>query len=324
MVSFNRPMSLGDIFSETFSLLKFTFTRSIVIVLVFMIPAAFILSAGLNSLLDSLPDAAALKSYSADAFPAEEALINDAAINFVSGLVMYFISLTGYMLLYLAAWVGLVYIGSEEMKGRGSSLFDAFRKIFSVTYLKVLWQYVLILLAVYGCMLIPVGIIAAGSSVFSPAIAGLGVILLFAVIVFAVYLIFRWFFAGVNIVITGDSVMASFSKSSWLVKDYWWRTFGLVILLSLVFNIIISIISLPLTILVMWDFMSAFFSNPAVFENPVNPDIISVLLSFIKGIGWLIAFSTALQLLLTPYYMLLMYYDLRIRKNDVLVDWLIS
>jgi hypothetical protein len=301
MFNRNTPMQLGDIFSITFELLKSTLLKSLIVVLAFMIPAAFILTAGFNSLFTDL-------------YLKDENVNPVETFTAITILIGYLSSISFYMLLFLAAWIGVITIASRAIQSENFSAGDGFRSVFSVTYIKVLGQLLLIGLIFGGCMAVPFILIALGGGFQSSILIIAGVLIFMAAAAFVIYLVYRWYFASTHIIISGDRILNSLSKSSYLVKNYWWRTFGILLLITLVVDFAVSIISTPLFFFVMWDYLSAVFSSPEAFEGG---EMSPIFMSVFTKIGYIIAFTSAIQLLITPLFTVVMYYDLRIRKDDL-------
>jgi hypothetical protein len=290
MFNRNQDMTLGDIFSLTFDLLKSTFSRSLLIIATFMVPAALLMAAVMSFMLVNNGGSSTADSDSLD------------IIYLVIGLVFLFTLFLVVFMLYTGAWMGVTILASGELKGIRYSVSETFRRIFSVSYLKVAGQFILLLFAITGCFIIP--------SLLMVVHAALGVLGFIAAFILVTLLIFRWYFAAVHIVDSGEGVLASFSKSAFLVKGYWWRTFGIILLLSILVNFAVSVISTPITFIAMWDLISHSITGGSESLDPVIMSSIGFRMGILFGITY------SLQLLVTPLYTIIMYYDLRIKKND--------
>jgi hypothetical protein len=147
-----------------------------------------------------------------------------------------------------------------------------------------------------------------------------GVLLIIAGVVFLIYLFFRWYFVLIALVNDELGVIDTFSKSSFLIKGYWWRTFGIIILISIAINFAISLISTPVSFGLMWSHMSQYFKMLSNNEQALkNPELFSGLMkSNFSLFGILIILSNFLELLIKPLFKIVIYYDLKIRKNDII------
>jgi hypothetical protein len=83
---------------------------------------------------------------------------------------------------------------------------------------------------------------------FAVLLAALGVALGFlALIIPGVYLAIRWFFVPQAVVIDGARGPAALTRSGEVVQGFWWRTFGLVIVVNLAVAVPALILSAPFT-----------------------------------------------------------------------------
>jgi hypothetical protein len=307
-----KPMTLGDIFSSSFELIGKTFTRNIVIAALFLIPAGILFAYGIESLYSSF---SGLVNHSTQ---------NDMDIDRLTllfkGMGLYFAALLVFGLGYQAAVIGITKIGCSAINGEQISLKETFKKIFSVTYFQSLGQILLITMTVaaFGlAVIIIIALINIGDFVMFKFV---GVLLIIAGVIFLIYLIFRWYFVLIALVNDELGVIDTFSKSSFLIKGYWWRTFGIIILISIAVNFAISLISTPVSFGLMWGHMSQYFKMIGGNEQALkNPELLSGFMkSYFSAISILIILSNFFELLITPLFKIVIYYDLKIRKNDII------
>jgi hypothetical protein len=231
---------------------------------------------------------------------------------------LYGFAILVFSLGYLCAMIGLTKISYSVANGERISIGEAFNKIFSVTLLRNIGQALLLSLVVFACLSAGIILIAVGAGTEAIPLIIVGVLALMAGVVLMLYLIFRWYFAFVAIVCEDKKVIESFSKSSMLVEGNWWRTFGIVLLFSVVIDFAISIISTPIYFVAMWDFFSQYFKMMAEGNfNENNPEVIfNMMESFGFAFGVVIILSTVLDALVTPLFNVVYYFDLKIRKKD--------
>ncbi len=310
----NKPMLLGDLFSVGFNLIKKTFTRNAIIALVFLIPAGIVMVYGFHTFLTMMVHSLkTLKNNtSGHAAPSQ-------VMNMIGGVMIYYSSFTIYFLAHLGVIIGITKIGADAIQGERTSLADAFRKIFSVTYLRSLGQVFLlsfVLAGAFMCAIIVFAVAGIGKMVVLKLIAG---VLIIGAVIFVIYLWFRWYFAFFSIVCEDKHVIESFSKSSFLVKHYWWRVFGIIVLLGVLIQFAISIISTPLSFVFMWDFMSkystvALHNGNLVRSNPTA--VFEMMRSFAVWLGVVMIITGILKSLVSPLFKIALYFDLRIRKHE--------
>ena len=308
-----NPMNLGDIFSVAFNLIKTTFFRNLVIASVFLVPAGILLGFGFQSYFSNISEFIN---------GAKDSGIHSASVNeFISifkAMVQYFFTLGLFMLAYLAVIIGITKIGCGQMELRRTNLPETFKEIFSSTYLRGLGAGLLMVLAAiaYGmAVIVIVAIAKIADDLTLDFIAG---VFIFAGVLFLVYLYIRWYFVLISLVHKGEGIFRSFSDSSRLVKGQWWRIFGIIILISIFVNFAVSIISTPISFGLMWGYISQYFKSMS--ENSFagnNPEAVFELLkSFGLNMGIVMALSMILNMLITPLFNIVIYFDSKIRKND--------
>jgi len=305
-----KPMTLGDIFNVSIELIRKTFFRNIIIAAVFLIPAGFILVNGMETFFSGVSGITRV---------AEESVYDTRSLWAGMFGIMGQFFLTGFLFVlgYLAALIGITKIGCSEMDGKRISLSEAFREIFSVTFFKVLLQIFTIVISCIG-IIIGVALVISVFSLWDNPISWL--IRICAGIAGFVYLfslLFRWYFAFVSLVHTDNGPVECLRKSYYLVQDYWWRTFWIISLISLVINFGVSIIITPLSFIFMSGTMSTYLN--AIKDNSLkqNPaEFFEMLKSISFSFGAIIIFNSILISLLTPLFNIVLYFDLKIRKNE--------
>jgi hypothetical protein len=96
-------------------------------------------------------------------------------------------------------------------------------------------------------------VFVAGFEAFAPlfgavVLAAVGILLgFFALVVPGVYLVVRWYFVPQAVVIEGARGPAALMRSSQIVQDSWWRTFGLILLANLAIAIPVFLLLTPFT-----------------------------------------------------------------------------
>ena len=252
-----KQMELGDLFSNTFNLFKETFSRNIVIALVFFIPSGILMAYGFDSFFSTMMES--VRKAAEHKYDYEYTNPDFDFISVISSISIYFLSILIFFLGYMAVMIGITRICYRAAEGERISLGEAFNKIFSVIFLRSIGQSLLLSLALSACVFAGIVLILIGSSADIVPITVIGVFALIGGIVLIIYLVFRWYFAFVAIAGEDKKVIESFGKSSFLVEGKWWRTFGIVILFSILIDFAISIISTPVYFIAMWDFILQYF-----------------------------------------------------------------
>lgn len=313
MFDVQKSMTLGDIFSTSFELIKKTFTRNIIIAIVFLIPAGILFAYGIESFFSTISALTKHSINSADDFDIDQLTL------VFKGMGLYFLAISAFWLGYQAAVIGIIKIGCTTINGERISINQAFKKIFSVTYFQSLGQILLIVL-IFAAFILAVIIIAALMNIGNFILLKfIGVLLIIAAVVFLIYLIFRWYFILIALINDDLGVIDTFSKSSYVINGYWWRTLGIVILISIAVNFAISIITTPISFVLLWGHLAQYFKMMNGNEQALNdPKLFSGFMkSYFSFFGIIIILSNFLQLLIMPLFKIVIYYDLKIRKHDI-------
>ncbi len=170
--------------------------------------------------------------------------------------------------------------------------------------------------ALFGAAILA-GIIIAILGVVSKILMGIiTVIAVIALLPFLFYVMIKWYFALTAVAVDDLTVIESLRKSWQLIGGYWWRTFGILILLTILSQFVIAIISLPITFGSMWDFYKEYFTLLGKTGGNIDPQSLAELQkSAGPGIAIGSGISALLSLLITPVFTVVMYYDLRAREN---------
>lgn len=159
--------------------------------------------------------------------------------------------------------------------------------------------------------------ILGGSVLYILVIVGLSITCIG--IPFAIYLFVRWGLMFLPILVEETSVGASLRRSSELVKGNWWRVFGIMLAIILIYYMISTILSATYSFL--------FLLIPGTGEMPDNATTMETILFIFaptpEDIGWPIYFirtffALGITTLLLPIASIgttLLYFDMRIRKE---------
>ena len=317
MIDKSKPLNLGEIFNVTIKLIGKTFTRNIIIAAVFLIPAGIVFSYGMNSFFNSLIEITQPSIRSVAQF-------NNLGhgIDFFTVFGIYIATAIVFILGYLAMLIGITHVSCKELDGVRISLTAAFEKIFSVTYLRSLGQVLLLILAFVAFIIVAVFLTFLTGITNSTSIKILGVLVVIIEFFFLVFLYIRWYFAFIAVVREDVNPLHSFVISNNLVKGYWWRTFGLIILTSITAQFVVSFVTTPFSFIIMWDFIAQYFkmlTRGHYYRN--SPYIfLELLRSLGFSLGIIIIISSILQSLITPLFNVVLYYDLKIRKKEFPIE----
>ncbi|MCL6477254.1 MAG: glycerophosphoryl diester phosphodiesterase membrane domain-containing protein [Peptococcaceae bacterium] len=172
--------------------------------------------------------------------------------------------------MFLVVTGGLIKKVSEQIPGREISVMEAYR--FGI---RKTWRLFL------------------GSLLYVLAIA-FGFILL---IIPGIYLSIRFALYSQAVIIEDKGPWSALKRSSSLIGGYWWRSFGIIFLITVLLGILSTIVSFPFSLMIALIFGEDFFWQ-------VVNTIITTLISFLLYPFSMIAFT-------------LYYYDLRVRKENL-------
>ena len=305
------PMNLGDLFDRTFRLLGRTFGRSAIIALILLAPTALLFSFALGSFIDSV---IGLAQGPYDLEPPDldqlAPMFGAAGLMALTGILLGLASLAGYL--------AITYLANAEFAGKNVTWEEAFRKGIGLALLRSIGVSLLMGLAFAAVLILPYLLIIGGVAAESPALAGIGIILLLGAIGLVLFLAFRWNFAYQAVVLEDTPVFDSFRRSWDLVAGNWWRVFGIMILFSILVDFAISLLLTPLTLIVLWDFFSEYFTLVGgIASGESDPEkFLQVLGSLGPGLGILIAADAILTAIASPLYSVALYFDLRARKGE--------
>ncbi len=142
-----QPMKLGDIFNLTFNLIRKTFTKNLMVALIFIIPAGLLFSYGMQSYFSNLSH---FSNIAKDGNVHD--VLSEEALDMMSGMVLYFFSLFIFMLAYMGVLIGITEISCNAMENKRISIKEAVSKIFSFTYLQCIGMGLVILLTIGGAI----------------------------------------------------------------------------------------------------------------------------------------------------------------------------
>ena len=305
------PMKLGDIFDKIFRLIPKTALRNLIIAIIVLLPAAIFFTYGMDFFFSTISQFSLTEETA-------EATNNEAVFNIFKAVSVYLFSFFFFIISFVAATLGIIIVGCSEMTEQPLSWREAMVRTFSVRLLRVYGQIFLEYLAI-GCLFIfPFIFIAAGVGADSVGITLTGVFLLLVVFIFAIYLWVRWAFALPAIAWEDAGIMQSFSRSCLLVNGFWWRTFGILILLNLIAQFAVSMITTPISLIAFWDFFLHYFEmiNSIASGAPNSQMPLELFDSFGISFGIVTFISYVLMLLVTPHITTIMYFDLRARNDE--------
>lgn len=199
----------------------------------------------------------------------------------------------GLYLIILLVSGAISYASAEVLLGRTITPSAAYKHTLS-KYLPLLACFIIIYVACTGLALTCIGI------------------------PFSVFLFVRWSVSGLPILIEENSVMRALRRSGELVKNMWWRVFGITLAIILIYYMIVAILSNSIGIVFLLFTETSETQDAGTLET-----IMRTFFPSPAQIGWIpylirSLITTAIQALAMPILTIgttLLYFDLRVRKE---------
>lgn len=286
-----RPMSFSDIIDEAFDLYKSNFVLLVGIGAVFYVPLQF-----LGGMI-STSMAGAFRT-SATTNTVDWARIGMLGVPGVALCVLYVVA-------YAAVTGAFTYAISQRYLEERTSIAASYRFIRRRVW-RILLALLVSMVAVTAPMTIGIFVVALAAGLASQSVSSfpvwatvigvlVGAVVAIAGIVFSVGLAFRLPFVTTALVLEGLRPVAAMKRSWALANGHVGRVFGILFVTSLVVAIIASIITGPVQYIV------AMFLKDSIVGTAVQ-----------SGVS---AIASALLEPITAIVLVLLYYDLRIRKE---------
>lgn len=305
------PMTLGDVFDRLFKLIGKTWLRNLTVAIIILGPAALIMAIVADSAFSELAAMMQDRRYGSTLSPTDITSLLGFALWFAIGLTLMIIG-------SVIATVAITIVACAEMSGESLSWQEALSRSFHTRVMKVIGQYILEGLLLGAIVIIPYALLIVGIATDSGALGFFGGFLLLIAVLAAVYLGISFAFTVPAISWEDADIIESFKRSWSLVRGRWWRTFGILVLMSLMVSFALSIIMTPLYMVVFWDFFKAYFEVIAgMSEGRNDPSlVVNMIQSLGFGVGIVSGISSILQMIITPLYTVVMYFDLRARHGE--------
>jgi hypothetical protein len=211
---------------------------------------------------------------------------------------------SGIFLFFLApiAQAAMVYTVSETILGRDIDVSHSLKHIKPVSGV-IIFAYLLYLFIALGVFAVVLGIMALITMAVgvqnTVVVVSIAMFLLLIYSFFIVFLTVKYMFIPQSVVLDNTGAAAGLKRSYGLSTGYWWRTFGIYLVISLVVGIISGLLG----------------QGVKLIEIGINtiPGITSAVGLALGGV-----IMTCISLFLNPVTFIastLMYYDLRIRKE---------
>lgn len=297
------PMNLGDIFNRLVQYIGRSFFRYITVAAVIFLPTTLLIILATTRFYGSIDFTNDYNDY--ETIPDFSAFFFNFGFIGLAGLVSF--------IAYLAGTVAVISIIKGEFSEKRIGWRIALTNAFSMYLLRAIGQ-VIVLLFIFGgagfamfVIVMIMGYITESLIITIPLFLG--------AVIFTMYLYYRLSFALPAIVCEDAGAFEGLSRSWKLVKGYWWRVFGILLLLGFMTEFATSIITTPVALIAMWPFYRAMFQ--AMGDEANEAEILTAgFESMGIGIGIMTAVYLVITVYISPIYTTILYYDLRARKGE--------
>jgi hypothetical protein len=310
------PMTLGDIFDRTFNLIGKTFVRNIIIAAVFLLIPVVLLMIAADNFYSSI----AAMGFSANNSAIQYQTGIQFLLPFLGGMILFVVAFVVLALATLFAEIAISYTVGKEIVGESVTLSKALQETFYAKWLYGIGQGLLKFLIIGG----GIGVVVFFVSTFAVVIdSRMVLVLLIAILMVAIipvllFVIIKWYFSLTAVAVEDLGPVDSLRQSWFLVEGNWWRTFGILFLLSILTQFVVYIVSIPFTFGSMWSFYKVIFTAVGQTSGQPDPQAMQQAMKTLgPSVGIGVGVSSLLSLLITPVFTVVMYFDLRARKNDL-------
>ncbi|MGW1865686.1 DUF7847 domain-containing protein [Streptomyces mauvecolor] len=309
-----RPLTLGDILGGAFSALGRHWKQLFGVALVAYGIAALVVGgtvaiavAAVHDHLDPVFD----QPYGEDPIRA------DVQPVVIAGIVVFLVSMAMWLVAMALVYAAVPAVLQDAVLGRRTTFGPIWRKAWSrfpavLGALALQWLAMMSALIVFLTLMLVTIVTTSRHDDGPVALMIVFMVVFLALIPVSIWLWVRFAFAPAAAVLENQRPVEALRRSARLVKDAWWRTFGILLLIGMISGMIGYFIQLPFT------YGGIFAAMPLALASgdAVGPKIMAVVVIVVLYlIGTVISqfLSTTLPQLATG----LLYIDQRIRREDL-------
>lgn len=234
----------------------------------------------------------------------------------IAGVVLFLVATAMWLVAMALVYAAVPAVLQDAVLGRRTTFGPVWRKAWS-RFPAVLGALALQWAAMIGALVLFVTLMLVtilSSSRHEPpaALIGLFVLVFLALVPLGIWLWVRFGFAPAAAVLENQRPVEALRRSARLVKDAWWRTFGILMLVGMISGVLGYFVQLPFT------YGGIFAAMPLALSggDAVGPKVMAVvIIAVLYLIGTVISqfLSTTLPQLATG----LLYIDQRIRRENL-------
>ena len=318
-----HPSTFMDLLANTFTVLQEVWKPILIIGSIVLVPlmviAGLLLNLSLDQNLPALFDFTTIIDIEYGVSSMVDVMIKSFARLIGTALLLLLVVGAGYILVYNAIYTVIFKTIKREMHTVKSIFKDAVLKLPAVVLQKFFLVLIFLGIALIAGFFISIMVLMDLSKQYFPLLTIL--VFITAVILF-VKVYYNYVFSQQAILFEHCSAFNSFSASSTLVKGYWWKVFGYLLLISVVTSFAINLVIIPLTkgaMLTIQNKIIEVYSNKNSIHNLSN-EIKNIIFLFKKQTPLfvlLFLLGSMAELFIEPIFSMLLYFDLRVRKGKL-------
>ncbi len=314
-----RPSTLMDLLNNMFTVLQEVWKPILIIGSIVLVPLTVISGLLLDVLLkQALPvlfDFSTIIENSASS--TADVMIKSSAQIIGTALFLILVAAAGYILIHNTIYTVIFKTIKRETYTLKNTFKDAALKLPTVILQKFFLLLIFLGISLIAGFIIFIILLMSGGKQGAPLLT---ILVFIPAIALFVKVYYTYAFSQQAILFEHCSAFDSFSASSTLVKGFWWRVFGCLLLISVVTSFAINLIMNPLTKGIMLPVQNKIIeiygnkSSIKDFSNEFNT--IMLLIKKQMPLFMLLSLLGSLaELFIEPIFSMLLYFDLRVRKG---------
>lgn len=325
--NFIKRYKFDELINNTMSMLKYTWKSSLVVSVCVFVPIAFIYSFGMSAMF------AGMFGNLSDLITGYDGTSADTVFRVISILAPFYLFLFG---MALVMGLGVLFVHAivqltafNKIRGDVKPLKQVLVEVISRILVPLILQSLLVGAIITGAMvLFGIGIfLIVGVTALSGINALMILLVVLATIGFVCFIV--WFsnavtFASESIVFDRLTATGSIPKSFSLVRNNWWRVFGILLLVGIMLSFASGLVTGPIIgvmILPSYFKMLKTLMESVGGSEGVSGAYFSSIVEFFKTAQIPMFVSMALSLviesMILPVVRGLFYIDLKVRKNEL-------
>ncbi len=298
----NRLFTVSDLFDRTVRYIGRTVGRALAVGFMIMIPAGIVFGFTLRELFAGIGDMVhRVNAGSTDV---------SAVLPMIYALVEFGVGIVIFLAATLVALAAVIDLTNAAMHDTPTTWAHAFSRAWHAAP-RLLSQSLVLLGIALAAALLPVMLL-------SYEMYGIGILAFLAWACLLVWIAIMWSMSGAAVICEDATALGGLARSAMIVKRRWWRTFGILLLFSIVTSFAVNLLMTPLQAFSFAGMIAKFQSLGDVASGDAAMGFDSLLPSLIDvswAMGIIVALSEVLTVAVQGVYTTLVFHDLRVRAT---------